>query len=57
MTERAMQVLLFLAWPAIACLLMFCVALICAAAWLLIPFGTPTREGTTWSLKFPWSKS
>ena len=56
MTDRCLQLALFLLWPVIACLLMFCVALVCAAAWMLIPFGVPTREGNSWSLKFPWSK-
>ena len=55
MTDRAVQVILFLVWPVIACLLMFCVALICAAAWLLIPFSTPSKKDNVWTLKFPWS--
>ena len=54
---RAGQVALFLFWPVIACLLMFAVAIICAAAWLLIPFGTPTNKDGSWSLRFPWDKS
>lgn len=56
-TERMMQVVLFLAWPIIACLVLFSAALLLAAAWIVIPLGTPTREGTSWTLKFPWSKS
>ena len=57
MTDRAIQVLLFVVWPIIACLLMFCIGLVCAAAWLPIPFGTPSKDkDNTWTLKFPWSK-
>lgn len=54
---RVMQFGLFIFWPIIACLLMFAVAVMCAAAWLLIPFGTPTEKDGTWSLRFPWNKS
>ena len=56
MKTRGLQIALFILWPVIACLLMFSVAVICAVVWLVIPFGTPTIEGTSWTLKFPWSK-
>ncbi len=54
--KHALKWLLFLAWPVIACVFLFCAAVLCAAAWLLIPFGRPVIEGTEWKLKFPWSK-
>lgn len=57
MTNRGLQALLFVVWPVIACILIFCVAIVCACAWALIPFGVPTWKDNTWSLKFPWSKS
>ena len=56
MTDRYLKWGLFILWPAIACLLMCAVAMMCAFAWLLIPFGVPTKDGNTWTLKFPWSK-
>ena len=56
MTERLMQAALFVVWPAIAFLLVCCVMVFCAVAWVLIPFGTPTKDGSTMTLKFPWSK-
>lgn len=48
---------LFLFWPVIASLLLFSAAIVCACAWLAIPFGTTTWEDGGCSLKFPWSKS
>lgn len=48
--------MLFLAWPIITLLLLFFVAVVCIAAWLFIPFGVPTMENNSWTLKFPWSK-
>lgn len=53
---QALKWLLFACWPVIACLLMFAVAVVCIAAWFVIPFGKPVMEGTSWTLKFPWSK-
>ena len=55
MTARFLQVLLFAFWPAIALMLILCVVFALAMAWLLIPLGTPTKEGNAWLLKFPWS--
>lgn len=47
---------LFLFWPVIAVLMLFCVGLMLALAWIVIPFGVPTTEGNSWTLKFPWSE-
>lgn len=54
--ELALKWGLFILWPVIACLLMFCVALVCALAWIVIPLGKAHWEDNSWSLKFPWSK-
>lgn len=56
MNNRVLQFTLFAFWPVIACLLLFCIGIMLAACWLMIPFGVPRREGGEWTLDFPWSK-
>lgn len=53
---RLLHILLFIFWPLIACVLLFCMTVLMAFAWVVIPFGRPVVEGTEWKLKFPWSK-
>lgn len=53
---RLLHIALFILWPIIACLLLVCMAMLLALAWIVIPLGRPVIEGTEWTLKFPWSK-
>ena len=56
MTDNAAKIFLFVAWPLIAMLLLACIGIVLAVAWIAIPFGRVERKGTKFNLKFPWSE-
>jgi hypothetical protein len=54
--QWAAKVLLMVAWPILAFMLLLMTACVLVAAWFVIPFGAiDPKEGGGYSMKWPWS--
>lgn len=55
MNDVTKRIALFLAWPWIAAVLLFCVAVVLISAWVLVLFGSIEEKDGHWTIKHPWA--